>query len=259
MVQYTHHTACHVRKDILMMSLHAQVAHIPSALSQCDYLGVLFMNKGINPKSFKFILGKPFGAQVYYSLFARCGWSDNNLTKYGSMDPEWRYIIQKEHPLVTYIDESMGNSLGVACGIAFAGKQVFVNMSDASFQEGTVWESILFAGANKLSNLVVAIDYNKMQALGSTDDICTLAPLELKIRHFGWNTVIVNGHDIAEMNEKIPDFKGDVSDRPTALIFNTVKGKGVSFMEGHEEWHYRLISEDEYNKALIELYNEKVG
>lgn len=248
-----------VKKDILKMSFNAQVAHIPSALSQCDYLGVLFMNKGINPHTYKFILGKPFGAQAYYSLFARCGWTDADFSQYGSLDPTWRYIIQKEHPLVTYIDESMGNALGVACGIAISGNKVFVNMSDAAFQEGTVWESLLFAGAKKLSNLIIAVDFNRMQALGSTDDICSLDPLERKIQLFGWNVIAIDGHDIENMNDRIPDFRTTQYNAPTALIFHTKKGKGISFMEDNEQWHYRTLSNQEYANALNELTNEKMG
>ena len=159
-----------IRQSILTMSYNSKVAHIPSAFSMCDYLGVLFDNI-ISPQTHQFVLGKPFGAQAYYALFAFFGWIENDLSKYGSLDPEWRYIIQNSHPLITYIDESMGNCLSIACGIATAGRDVFVNISDAAFQEGTIWESIQYAGAKRLSNIIMSIDNNNMQALGRISEI----------------------------------------------------------------------------------------
>ena len=125
---YNSDTAKKIRNCILTMSYKAKVGHIPSAFSMCDYLGVLFENT-ISPFTHKFVLGKPFGAQAYYALFAYYGWIDHDLSKYGSMHPEWRYIIQNTHPLITYIDESMGNCLSVACGIATAGAKTFVNIN----------------------------------------------------------------------------------------------------------------------------------
>ena len=141
MRKYNEIVARHIRQTILTMSYKAKVAHIPSAFSMCDYLAVLF-DSIVSPSTHKMIFGKPFGAQSYYALFAYYGWIDPDLSQYGSIVPEWRYIIQNEHPLVTYIDESMGNCLSVACGIATTDTNVFVNISDAAFQEGTVWESI---------------------------------------------------------------------------------------------------------------------
>lgn len=245
--------ALEVRKEILSMSLNAGVAHIPSALSQCDYLGVLLMNKNINPLEYKFVLGKPFGAQAYYSLFKHCGWIDGDLSNYGSLKPEWRYIIQKEHPLVEFIDESMGNCLSVGCGLALGGKKVFVNISDAAFQEGSVWESILFAGAKKLGQLIMAIDYNGMQALGKIDSILSISPLQKKLEAFGWDTLLVNGNDIESMDLLIPMLDKRSNIRPLALIFKTVKGAGCQIMENDETWHYRILDEKSYLEALNSL------
>ena len=253
MIEFDFLMSLNIRKDIIRMSYDAKVAHITSALSQCDYLGILLMNKGIVPQEFAFLLGKPFGAQAYYSLFHKCGWIKDDLSNYGTLDPNWRYIIQKEHPLIQYIDESMGNSLGVACGIAQAGKRVFVNMSDASFQEGTVWEAVLYAGAQRLSNIIMAIDFNNMQALGTLNEICTLNPLDKKLRSFGWNVIKVNGHDLDKMNALLPCFCTETSNKPTALIFETIKGKGISFMEGRKDWHYRTLTFEDYLKAIKEL------
>lgn len=241
-----------IRQSILTMSYNSKVAHIPSAFSMCDYLGVLFDNI-ISPKTHQFVLGKPFGAQAYYALFSFFGWIDKDLSKYGSMDPEWRYIIQNSHPLVTYIDESMGNCLSVACGIATAGLEVFVNISDAAFQEGTIWESIQYAGAKKLTNIIMSIDNNNMQALGKISDISDLGNLSSKLSEFGWNSYECNGHDIKEIRKVCEQIRNSKKEKPIALVFHTSKGRGVSFMEGHSEWHYGILDEITYKKAIKEL------
>lgn len=249
-MKYNQNTAKKIRSAILTMSYNAQVAHIPSALSQCDYLGMLFMDKGITPDKYKFIFGKPYGSQAYYALFNECGWSKEDLNGFGSINPKWRYIIQSSHPLVEYIDESMGNCISVGCGLAIGGHNVFINISDAAFQEGTIWESILFAGAKKLNNIILAIDYNKMQALGPIDSILTLDPLKEKLEAFGWETIVTGGNDLDMLYKDLPSFNHYVKTKPLALIFNTVKGFGCPLMENNESWHYRCLKEEEYKIAL---------
>lgn len=249
---FSNTTARLIRRSILTMSYKAHSAHIPSAFSMCDYLGVLF-DREITPEKYRFVFGKPFGAQAYYALFAYMGWIPDDLSKYGTMDPEWRYIIQKEHPLVSFIDETMGNCLSVACGIALAGHKVFVNISDAAFQEGTIWESALFAGSHHLSSIVMSVDYNNMQALGRIIDILDLDSLEEKLKSFGWYTFSCNGHDIESMYKTVEKMKNEKRDGPTAIIFKTEKGHGLSFMEHDPRWHYGVLDNELYNQAMKEL------
>ena len=234
------------------MSFKAKTAHIPSAFSMCDYLGVLF-EKNISPFSHRFVLGKPYGAQAYYALFAFYGWGDEDITKYGGLQPEWRYIIQKEHPLISYIDESMGNCLSVACGIALAGMNVFVNISDAAFQEGTVWESVLYAGSHNLGNLIMAIDNNDMQALGRISDISDIGNLAEKLRSYKWMVFECDGHDIEKLHEICTACREIEIDMPKAFVFHTQKGHGVSFMENNPEWHYSVLDYESFKKAYKEL------
>jgi transketolase len=241
-----------IRRDIITMSYQAQVGHVASALSMVDYLGKLF-EFGITPEQYRFVLGKPYGAQAYYSLFAHFGWIPASFSLFGSLDDQWRYIIQKEHKLITYIDESMGNCLSVACGISMANRPVFVNISDAAFQEGTIWESILFAGAHKLGNLIMAIDYNDMQALGRVSEILDLTNLSEKLIKFGWEVYPCNGHDLSSISEMLNDYAEKIHDKPVAFVFRTEKGKGISFMEGNTEWHYRTFDEGTYQMAMQEL------
>lgn len=239
------------RKNIISMSYLSKTGHIPSALSMVDYLSVIF-RKYVNPQDYRIILGKPFGAQAYYSIFSKCGWIEPNFSKYGTTDINWRYIIQREHPLITFIDDTMGNTLSVACGIALANKKVYINISDASLQEGTIWEAIMFAGFSKLKNIFMSIDNNNMQAQGKIQDILDIEPLKEKFQLFGWNAYVSNGHDIQEMT-KILDEALQNPTIPTVVIFRTVKGKGVSFMENSPDWHYQILNETFYNKAMEEL------
>lgn len=250
---YTELVSKRIRLNIIKMSFQASVAHIPSAFSMCDYLGCMFAN-GLSPKSHRFILGKPFGAQAYYALFSYFGWIKDEFGLFGTTHPEWRYIIQKEHPLITYIDESMGNCISVACGIALAGHPVFVNVSDAAFQEGTIWESMLFAGSHNLKNIIMSIDNNGMQALGKISDILDLGNLEEKIKTFGWDVVSLDGHNIKEMNEVLREHAFQNKNcKPLAIVFHTKKGYGLSFMEQNESWHYKVLTETDFQKALFEL------
>ena len=248
---YNEQTAKQIRRLILTMSYRAKAAHIPSAFSMCDYLGVLFDNT-VSPFTHRFVLGKPYGAQSYYALFAHYGWISKDLSNYGGMDSEWRYIIQNEHPLITYIDESMGNCISVACGIASAGKNVFVNISDAAFQEGTIWESVLYAGSHHLSNIIMAIDNNNMQALGKISDILDLGNLATKLSHFGWDSYECDGHDIESLYRACSILKQSRTNRPKALVFHTIKGKGISFIENNPLWHYGILDEKSYIKGIIE-------
>ena len=250
--KYNQDTAKQIRKEILKMSFNAQVAHVPSAFSMCDYLGVLF-EKTVSPYTHRFVLGKPFGAQAYYALFSYYGWIQKDLSAYGSLIPEWRYIIQKEHPLVSYIDETMGNCLSVACGMALTGRPVFVNISDAAFQEGTVWESVLFAGAHHLNSIIMTIDNNNMQALGSVSDILDIGFLESKLCDFGWSVYGCNGHDINELHCVVNKVHTSRAQKPHAIVMHTQKGHGVSFLEDNLSWHYGILDESSYKQAVDEL------
>lgn len=243
-------------KDILKMSYSAKCGHIPSALSMVTYLSCILGEDKICPQKFRFVLGKPFGSQAYYSVFSRLGWIDSDLSKFGStVDNEWRYIIQNENPVVAYIDESMGNCLSIANGYALANKDVYVNISDAAFQEGTIWESILFAGSHKLNRIFMTVDFNGTQALGRIKDINNLGNLGLKLKSFGWKVYICDGHKKRSINSKFQKaFKyREKNDSPIAILFRTKKGHGVKFMENNSAWHYKTLNEENLNRAIKEI------
>ena len=246
-----------VRKDIIDISYKHGAGHIPSALSMVDYVSVLF-SKYYDIQKDKFVVGKPYGSQAYYSTFERLGIvEDDVLANFGKVSKNLTYGITHEHPLVSFADDTLGNALSVACGIAMASKdsRVFVNLSDAVMQAGTIWEAIMFASSNKLNNLVLMIDNNNLQCLGNTSSVVGIEPIDARLDAFGWETHRVQGNSIPSIDFHFKKYfkrKTDI-DKPVVFIFDTIKGKGISFMENKEEWHYKTLSENDYISAKKEL------
>jgi transketolase len=153
---------------------------------------------------------------------------------------------------------SLGHGLPIGLGMALAGRikgepyRVYALLSDGENNEGSVWEAAMFAAGQKLDNVCVVIDYNKWQATARSNETLALAPLADKWRAFGWDTAEVDGHDVAALAELMEDVPNG-SGKPVAIIAHTVKGKGVSFMEDDNNWHYRAPTADEVVKAHKEL------
>ena len=251
-----------IKKDIIELSFLSKAGHTPSALSMSDYLLALFKYH-IKPLKDRILLGKPYGAQAYYSIFYRLGLIEFPFDKYckdGLI--EWSYIINQSHPFIDFIDDTMGNALSVACGMAFAekNKTVFVNISDGYLQEGTAWEGVAFAGFHKLNNLILAVDNNGMQATGFTKHILSLEPIVDKFRSFGWEVSRIDGINQNTLKTEIAEAMQNIRKEPLVFIFDTIKGCGVSFMENNAEWHYQVIDEKYMNLANQKLeifYKEK--
>jgi transketolase len=239
------------RLDVLKLSLRAQVGHVPSALSMVDYLAVLFDRLDLGHD--RVVLGKPFGAQAYYALLAAYGWIERRWDLYGQPLPDWTYIIDRTHPRIRYVDDSMGNGLAVACGIAKGTcARVWINSSDASLQAGSMWEAIQYAGAHHLANVLLSIDHNDMQASGRVSDICAIEPIDDKLTDFGWRCMRCNGHDLEAIAASVDEALRP-GERPTALVFDTTKGRGVPFMEHDFSWHYRKLDDNTYADAVRSL------
>ena len=153
---------------------------------------------------------------------------------------------------------SLGHGLPVACGIALNGKvkgldyDTYVLTGDGELDEGSCWEAIMFAAQQHLSHLCLIVDYNKIQSLGNVADICDLSPLADKFRAFNWNVIEIDGHNYDEIAQAIDLFKSN-GPLPTVIIANTIKGKGVSYMEGELLWHYRNPNDEQLKQALEEL------
>ena len=246
------------------------------------YFGVLSIDPANpnDPKRDRLILSRGRAASALYSVLAERGffpheWLDS-FGQHGSRLAE--QPAPRCAPGVEAATGSLGHGLPLGVGMALAGRiqqrgyRVVVVMSDGECNEGTVWESAMFAPAQGLSNLTVIVDYNKWQATGRSDEIMALAPLATKFEAFGWRTIEVDGHDIGELQKQlriadrgsriemqaaaassIPQSAIRNPQSPTAIIAHTTKGKGVSFMEDDNNWHYRIPNDRELADALTEL------
>lgn len=255
-----------IRGKVLDMAYKADVAHLASALSCVDILAILYWKiLKIDPKNPKdldrdrFILSKGHAAMTLYATLAYKGFfSEDVLDTFGKPGT---FLAEHPDPNVTGVEAatgSLGHGLPLGIGMSLAGRiqrkyyRVYVLMSDGECNEGSVWEAAMFAPAHKLENVAAIIDFNKWQATGRSTEILALEPLASKWASFGWSTYEVDGHNLKKLFEvlnNIPDGSG----KPIAIIAHTVKGKGVSFMEDDNNWHYKVPNKDELNKAKKEL------
>ena len=256
-----------LRGRIVRMSHDAGSAHLGSALSCVDilvaaYWGALAIDpaRPAAPGRDRFILSKGHAAAALYAALAHRGFFDPALLD-GFAREGGRLA---EHPGpncapgVEAATGSLGHGLAIGLGMALAGRiqgqafRVYALLSDGECNEGAVWESAMLAPAQRLDNVCVVVDYNKWQATGRSNETLALAPLADKWRAFGWSAAEIDGHDTAALTDalrRVPDGSG----RPVALIAHTVKGKGVSFMEDDNNWHYRVPNAAELAAAEREL------
>jgi len=260
-------TAKEIRKKILKMMYESQTSHMGSCLSCVDILTILYFKiLKIDPKNplaesrDRFILSKGHAAAALYGALAQRRFFPEELLEHycqnGKKVPG--HSTRGCLPGVEVSTGSLGHGLSMGAGMALVAKndkkdyRIFVLMSDGECEEGSTWEAALFAGHHKLDNIVGIIDYNKLQALGRTNEILNLEPLKEKWQSFRWEVKEVKGHNFAELERalaEIPFKKG----KPSLLIAHTVKGKGVSFLEDKLLSHYKHLTKEEYELALKEL------
>ncbi|HXD12347.1 MAG TPA: transketolase [Anaerolineales bacterium] len=259
-----------IRADALRMVNLAGSSHIGSCLSIADLLAVLYGKiLRIDPSNpnwaerDRFILSKGHAAAIYYAVLAERGFFPKAwLENYGQDGAHLGgHVTSHGVPGVELSTGSLGHGLPVGCGMALASKRerrlnrIFVMLSDGELDEGSNWEAILFAPHHQLDNLVVIVDYNKIQSFGSVSEVLNLDSLHDKWQAFGWSVHEVDGHDhiaIVQTLENLPVGTG----KPNVVIAHTVKGKGVSFMEDQLEWHYKSPNREQLDLALHELETE---
>ncbi len=265
-------SALRIRQIILEQSKRARVGHIGSALSVADlvaslYDRVLRVPAPDDPDRDRFVLSKGHAALALYAALFLKGWiTEPELNTYcgdGSL-----LGVHPEHVLtgVDFSTGSLGQGLSMGTGAALAARlnrsnrRVFVLLSDAECNEGSVWEAIMFAAHHRLSNLIALVDLNGQQAFGHTDKVLDLSPMAERWRAFGWDVHEVDGHDEAQIAETIAGFSTPNGqpqalspELPHVLIARTTFGKGVSFMENQIKWHYWPMSDQEYQQALSDI------
>jgi transketolase len=259
--------ACHMRGALIALAHEKRVPHLGSELSCIDILIAAYWNSmnidptmPNDPGRDRFILSKGHAAKALYTALAYRGYFATDIlstfTDVGSNLPE--------HPGpnciagVEFASGSLGHGLPVAVGRALAARlslsknKTFVLMSDGECNEGSVWEAAMMAAAQRLNHLFAIIDFNRWQATGRSQEVLALDPLADKWQAFGWHVSEVDGHDIDAISETLKR-KPNSEGKPSILIAHTIKGKGVSFMEDDNNWHYRIPSETEVASAFTEL------
>lgn len=241
-----------VRKNVLTMIHNAQTAHTASNFSVTDLAVVIYENL---KKEDRVVWSKGWAAATTYTLLARHGFiPESDLKKFPAAP--YQNLVEFGIPGVETSGGSMGHGLPVAVGIALGQKMaetpgiVYCIMTDGEVNEGTTWESAMVAGHHNLANLTVFIDRNQWQAMGKTEEVLKLEPLEDKWKAFGFDVYRVNGHDYESLEKAL---LAPTSVRPKMIICDTIKGKGVSFMEDSLVFHYKVIDKDTYNTAMDEL------
>lgn len=265
--------AGYIRRQVLDMCVSAGTGHVTSSFSCVEILVSLY-HGGIlrydpsHPKwedRDRFILSKGQASPVLYAVLGNLGFfPEKELRKFCRADGIFGVHLQNDVPGVEITTGSLGHGLGVASGMALAGKRdkapymLFTLIGDGECYEGSIWESALFAAHHKLNNLVAIVDRNKLCVTNFTEKIVRLNPIEEKWISFGWDVVSINGHSFKEIFKSLENVRHRRSNRPLVVIADTVKGKGISFMENQILWHGIAPKGRQAELAKAEL-NRRLG
>lgn len=256
-----------LRLDVVEMTTAAGSGHPGGSLSSADLLATLYFRiMNIDPADpymedrDRFVLSKGHAAPILYATLAERGYfPTDELKTFRQLGSRLQgHPAYREVPGIEVTTGSLGQGLSMACGMALAGKmdskdyRVYCLMGDGELQEGQNWEAAMFAHRYGLNNLIGFVDRNRLQICGNTEEVMSLDPLPEKFRAFGWNVIIIDGHNIRQIIDAC-DKAARSKKNPTVIIMNTIKGKGVSFMENNVDFHGRSCKPDEYAKAVEEL------
>ena len=258
--------ALEIRKGALTAVYSAQSGHPGGSLSIADLLAYLYFEEmNVDPKNPKMenrdrlVLSKGHTTPAYYAALAEKGFFPKEDLKtfrhkdsYLQGHPDLKHI-----PGVDMSSGSLGQGISAACGMALSGKiseakyRVWTILGDGECQEGQVWEAAMFAAHYGLNNLCAFVDFNGLQIDGPVTEVMNPTPIDEKFASFGWNTLVIDGHDFEQIAKAVEAAKA--SDKPTAVIMKTVKGKGVSFMENKCSWHGSAPKTEQYEQGMKDL------
>jgi len=255
-----------IRLHVIEMTSAAGSGHPGGSLSSAELFAVLYFNvMRHNPKDpewegrDKFILSKGHVAPGLYAALAESGYFPKEelltLRKMGSRLQG--HPVKGKLPGIEMSTGSLGQGLSMSCGLALAAKmdgkdsKIYCLVGDGELQSGQNWEALMLASHYKLNNLVVFVDRNHVQIMGTTEEIMNIDPLRAKLEAFGMNTVSIDGHNVKKIIKACRKTRSSAA--PTAIILNTIKGKGVSFMENNADFHGRACKPDEKEKAILEI------
>jgi transketolase len=256
-----------LRQTVLRLAYAGATAHIACALSLIEVLAVLYRSHlrydPADPRApgrDLLVLSKGHGVMAQYACLQELGWlSDEEVARYGQDGTALKGLCEAQVPGLEVTSGSLGHGLSVGVGLALAarrqgsGRRVFAVLGDGELNEGSIWEALLFAAHFELANLLVIVDENGHQALGRTREVLRLGRIADKLTAFGLETREVDGHDEAALDRVLGDLVELKCPRPRAVVARTVKGKGVSFMEDDNRWHYTRLTAETFARALREL------
>ncbi|MGO8695759.1 MAG: transketolase [Rectinemataceae bacterium] len=263
-----------LRKLVIETVHTAGAGHTGGSLSEIDILAALYFSflevdpsrPGSEDRD-RFILSKGHASVGYYATLAARGYfPEEELRSFDRVDSRLQaHPDMHKCPGVDYSTGSLGQGLSVGVGMALGavklGKRfrTVVLLGDGECQEGQVWEAAMFAGSNRLPRLFAIVDYNNVQLSSKVEDSTSLEPFADKWKAFGWHVLSADGHDSADLLRTLAEADGEAAKGPVAIIAKTIKGKGVSFMEGKFEWHGKAPTDAEYAAAMQELAGEEAA
>lgn len=258
--------ATDLRATVLRMAYAGSTVHVACAFSLIEVMAVLYrrwLRRGNAPEALDrdyLVLSKGHGVMAQYACLREIGWlSDDDIKHYFGDGTRLKGLSDAHVPGLEVTSGSLGHGLSVGVGLALAAKRrgtdqrTFAIVGDGELNEGACWEAILFASHFELSNLLVIVDANGFQAMGSTREVMELGRIGDKLAAFGLETREVDGHDEAQLDAAIADLVNLDSQHPKAIVARTVKGKGVSFMEHDNRWHYTRLTAESFQQAMSEL------
>lgn len=258
--------AVQIRRQALELVYRAQTGHIGGTLSSVDYLVLLYYDQmRLNPKNYRwperdrFILSKGHCVEAYLCILADLGFfPKEELLTFSQFGTRLIGHASKSVPGIEMNTGSLGHGLSAGCGMALAAKKlgkdwkVHVLLGDGELAEGSVWEAAMFASHYRLDNLYAAVDRNHLQISGNTEDVMALEPLADKWTAFGFDVETVDGNHLASIKDAFARLETRRG-KPKMLLLDTVKGKGVRFMENNPKWHHGALTKDQYELALAQL------
>lgn len=268
-------SATNVRKMALEAVYSAAAGHPGGSLSSADILTYLYMEEmRVDPKNPKdpdrdrFVLSKGHCSPALYGILAEKGFipkedikTFRRIDSYLQGHPEMKGV-----PGVDMSTGSLGQGISAACGMAKTGKlskkdyRVYAIMGDGEIEEGQVWEAAMFAAHYKLDNLTAFLDFNGLQIDGDITEVMNPTPVDKKFEAFNWNVIKIDAHDFNQIEKAVQEAK-ETKGKPTIIIANSIKGKGVSYMEGEASWHGAAPNQEQYERGIAELdsYLESLG
>jgi transketolase len=260
-------TAKALRIEALKMIHRRGQGHPGGALSAAEMTAALYFHQlSIKPENpnwenrDRFILSKGHASAILYAALAKRGYfPSEDIISWGQIKSHLQgHPDKNKTPGVDMSTGCLGHGISIGAGLGLAARikgldyKTYVMVGDGEIQSGVIWEGIMLAAKYKISNLITILDYNKVQLDGTVEEVMPMEPMRAKWAAFNWNIIEIDGHNMKEILESF-DEAAAYEKGPTVIIANTIKGKGVSFMEGSAEWHYRVPTTNELNQAMEEL------